>query len=316
VAGTSEYYYGQDEPFTLVNAFVLCIDRPGEVTLTDVRFAHNVGDLRVDDFAVAPHGTLRDDQPEDAPKAALSEWGFDSDPPVVATVCPDELTEEESQRFIRSRTRTSASSSPSPTRRRSRMPTAGVTFRASRDQRAPPSPSSAGGGARRRFRRRRGVREAPHCPVPERCGALAWQWLLAGDGCSADGCVIAFPRSQGGANHQRRALTARRVPAGESGSRRPLASVVAGASTGTVQESERWRSPPLALLASWRSADRAGSGGAARQPTRPCATRPKAGPFSMVKSWVCGLRWVSFWAPATRGSLRFQMNSPRRMSAS
>jgi hypothetical protein len=128
------------------------------------------------------------------------------------------------------------------------MPTAGVTFRASRDQRAPPSPSSAGGGARRRFRRRRGVREAPHCPVPERCGALAWQWLLAGDGCSADGCVIAFPRSQGGANHQRRALTARRVPAGESGSRRPLASVVAGASTGTVQESERWRSPPLALL--------------------------------------------------------------------
>jgi hypothetical protein len=99
VAGTSEYYYGPDEPFSLVNAFVLCIDRPGEVTLTDVRFDHNVGDLRVDDFAVAPHGTLRDDHPEDAPQAALSEWGFDSDPPVVTTVCPEELTEEESQRF-------------------------------------------------------------------------------------------------------------------------------------------------------------------------------------------------------------------------
>jgi hypothetical protein len=80
VAGTSEYYYGQDEPFTLVNAFVLCIDRPGEVTLTDVRFAHNVGDLRVDDFAVAPHGTLRDDHPE-MPRRQLSASGASTPTP-------------------------------------------------------------------------------------------------------------------------------------------------------------------------------------------------------------------------------------------
>ena len=46
-------------------------------------------------------------------------------------------------------------------------------------------------------------------------------------------------------------------------------------------------------------------------------SRPDAVPLKgIVNSCVCGLRWSSFLAPATAGSLRSQMMSPRVMSDS
>jgi hypothetical protein len=45
--------------------------------------------------------------------------------------------------------------------------------------------------------------------------------------------------------------------------------------------------------------------------------RPTAVPLNgNVVSWVCGLRWPSFLAPATARSLRFQIRRPRVMSDS
>jgi hypothetical protein len=97
-AASVEYDHERDEPSLLTSAFVVCIDRPGEVRITDVRFDHVVGDLQVSDFGVVPHGT-RFDYPEDARKVRLRELGFSGGPVVVDTVCPEQLTEEEQLQY-------------------------------------------------------------------------------------------------------------------------------------------------------------------------------------------------------------------------
>jgi len=55
--------------------------------------------------------------------------------------------------------------------------------------------------------------------------------------------------------------------------------------------------------------------GCAGAPAHPEGLASGSG-YRIVKSWVCGLRWPNFFAPATALSPRFQMIRPRRMSDS
>lgn len=80
------WHHPADVAFVLRNEIRVCLDRPGEVEITDVEFRDSFGGLSVDDFGVVDISDYAGlDTPIGHPLVA---HGFDSGPAVVEVACP------------------------------------------------------------------------------------------------------------------------------------------------------------------------------------------------------------------------------------